>query len=121
MAEIVGGSVLQMTDFGNESVSIPISGTDTSSNGFGGTGSPVFVYTGFPVRAAMVSFEREFSSGDAIYFDAYGDERSAARIRVREPINATDLGFYVDYGQESGFDQPFVLRFNWMAIGTGVQ
>ena len=28
-----------------------------------------------------------------------------------------DNGFSVDFGQEVGFNEPFTLRFNWMAIG----
>ncbi len=117
MVEIVGGKVIQRAAFGNEAVAIPIVGVDTSSGGFGGSSPPIFVFTGFPVVAAIVSFEREFSEGDAEIFYTFRDERSAARIRVREPIDAKIKGFLVDFGQELGFNDPFTLRFNWMAVG----
>lgn len=128
MVEIIGGNVIQRTAFGNEAVTIPFIGTDTSSGGFGGTSSPIFVLTDFSVQAAIVSFEREFGEADALLFtDAYGDpygdayglsaDRTAARIRVRQPIDPADNGFYVDFGQDLDFNDSFILRFNWMAIG----
>ena len=117
MVEIVGGSIIQSAGFGNEAFAIPVAGVDTSSGGFGGSHAPVFVLTGFPVVAATVSFEREFGEGDAEVFYTFRDERSAARIRVREPIDKTLNGFFVDFGQELGFNDPFTLRFNWMAVG----
>ena len=117
MAEIIGGRVVQNGAFGNEAFAIPFVGSNTSSGGFGGSSPPVFVATGFPVLAANVSFEREFSEGDAEVFYSFRDERSAARIRVRAPIDQALLGFFVDFGQELGFNEPFTLRFNWIAIG----
>lgn len=118
MAEIIGGRVIQRAIFGNEAFSIPITGTDTSSAGFGGTHPPIFIYTGFPVIAANVSFEREYGENDCEVFYTYRDCRAAARIRVRSPIDLDLNGFYVDFGQQLGFDEPFVLRFNWMALGN---
>jgi len=118
MAEIIGGRILSRTAFGNEAWSIPIVGTDTSTAGFGGTHPPIFIYTGFPVLAAIVSFEREFGEHDAEIIYTWHDDRSAARIRVRAPIDPAIKGFYVDFGQRLGFNDPFVLRFNWMAVGT---
>ncbi len=117
MAEIIGGKVIQGAAFGNEAFAVPIVGIETASPGFGGSHPPVFIFTDFPVLAATVSFEREFTEGDAEVFYTFRDERSAARIRVREPIDPADLGFFVDFGQEVGFNEPFVLRFNWMAVG----
>lgn len=117
MVEIVGGKIIQRAAFGNEAFAIPITGVDTSTGGFGGSHPPIFVLTGFPVVAAVVSFEREFSEGDAEVFYTFRDERSAARIRVRTPIDPGLNGFLVDFGQELGFNDPFTLRFNWMAVG----
>ncbi len=117
MVEIVGGQVIQETSFGNEAFAVPFVGTETASAGFGGSHPPIFIFTDFPVLAAVVAFEREFSEGDAEVFYTFRDERSAARIRVRQPIDPADNGFFVDFGQEVGFNEPFTLRFNWMAIG----
>jgi hypothetical protein len=117
MAEIIGGSILQKTAFGNEAHAIPIIGTDTSTNGYGGTSPPIFIFTNFPVIAAICSFEREFGETDVEIFYTFKDDRSAARIRVRAPINPSLKGFFVDFGQQLGFNDPFVLRFNWMAVG----
>ena len=117
MAEIIGGKVMQRATFGNEAHVIPIVGTDTNTPGYGGTHPPIFIYCGFPVSAATVSFEWEYSEGDAEAIYRYRDERAAARIRVREPINPCDRGFYVDFGQQPGYNQQFHLRFNWIAVG----
>jgi len=118
MVEIIGGKLLQNAAFGNEAFSIPIVGADTSTEGFGGTHPPIFIYTGFPVISATVSFEREFGETDPEVVYRYRDDRSAARIRVRAPIDPTLNGFYVDFGQRVGFNEPFILRFNWMAVGA---
>ena len=117
MAEIIGGKVIQGAAFGNEAFAVPIVGSETATPGFGGSHPPIFVFTSFPVAAATVSFEREFTEGDAEVFYSFRDERSAARIRVRTPIDPLDNGFFVDFGQEVGFNEPFTLRFNWMAVG----
>jgi len=117
MVEIIGGPVLQRTVFGNESFAIPLTGTDTSTPGYGGTHPPIFIYTGFPVASALVSFEREYGEEDCEVFYTYHDCRGAARIRVRAPIDPTLHGFYVEFGQQPGWNGPFVLRFNWIAIG----
>jgi hypothetical protein len=117
MAEIIGGKVLGRAAFGNEAHAIPIVGTDTSTQGYGGTAPPIFVYTGFPVISAEVAFEREFGENDPEIIYRFKDDRSAARIRVRAPIDPDIKGFYVDYGQRPGFNDPFILRFNWMAVG----
>jgi hypothetical protein len=117
MAEIIGGRILSKTAFGNEAHVIPIIGIDTSSQGYGGTAPPVFVYCGFQVLSAEVAFEREFGENDPEIIYRFKDDRSAARIRVRAPIDPDIKGFYVDYGQRPGFNDPFTLRFNWQAVG----
>ena len=118
MVEIIGGTVLQRTSYGNIAIEIPLEGIDTSSTGFGGTADPIYIYTGYPVVSAIASFEREFDSTDVEMIYNYNDSRSAAKIRVRAPIDPTILGFYIDYGQELGFNEEFVLRFNWLAVGN---
>jgi len=118
MAEIIGGKVLGRAAFGNEAHYIPIVGVDTSTAGYGGTAPPIFIYTGFSVTAAEVAFEREFGETDPDVVYRYRDDRSAARIRVRAPIDQDLKGFYVEYGQRLGFNEPFILRFNWMAVGV---
>lgn len=117
MAEIIGGPILQRSAFGNESHALPMVGVDTSSPGYGGVHPAIFIYTGFPVTAATCSFEREFGENDGEVIYKFHDSRSAARIRVRAPIDPHLKGFFVDFGQEPGFNDPFVLRFNWMAVG----
>ena len=117
MVEVIGGAVLQRSAFGNEAFAIPLVGVDTSTFGYGGSHPPVFIFTGFPVTSALVAFEREFGPRDAEIIYTWHDDRSAARIRVRAPIDPSLNGFYVDFGQEHGFNDPFVLRFNWMAVG----
>jgi len=118
MAEIIGGRVLSRSAFGNEAHSIPVVGTDTSTAGYGGSHPPIFIHTGFPVESAEVAFEREFGENDPEVVYRFRDDRSAARIRVRAPIDPNLKGFYVDFGQRIGFNDPFILRFNWMAVGT---
>ncbi len=117
MVEIIGGNVIQNAAFGNEAFAVPFVGIETATAGFGGAHPPIFIVTNFPVLAATVSFEREFTEGDAEVFYTFRDERSAARIRVRQPIEEGLNGFFVDFGQEVGFNEPFTLRFNWMAVG----
>lgn len=125
MVEVIGGAVLQRSAFGNEAFEIPFPPdpsnpviiTDTSSPGFGGIHPPIFIFTGFPVSAAIASFEREFDKEDADIIYNWHDDRSSARIKVRAPLDPSINGFYVDFGQAPGFNEPFVLRFNWMAVG----
>jgi hypothetical protein len=117
MVEIIGGPVIQRAAFGNENFSIPLEGMDTSTAGYNGTHPPIFIYTGFPVAAAVVAFEREYGEEDCDVYYTYQDCRAAARIRVRAPIDPTLNGFYVDFGQRSDWNGPFILRFNWKAVG----
>jgi len=120
MVEIIGGQVLRYSVFGNEAVSIPFVGTTTSTAAYGGEHPPIFIYTGFSVSGANTSFEREFGPRDAEIIYDFRDDRSAARIRVRAPIDPCLNGFYVDFSQEPGFNEPFVLRFNWIAVGGSI-
>lgn len=117
MVEIIGGAVLQRAAFGMEAFAVPLIGIETSTAGYGGSHPPIFIFTDFPVVAATVSFEREYGEEDVEAIYDFNDHRSAARIRVRSPIDPEIKGFYVDFSQEPGYNEPFILRFNWMAVG----
>lgn len=120
MVEIIGGRRLDRVAFGNDSFSVPLLGTETCTAAYGGTHPPIFIPTGFEVRAAVVAFECEYDQIDAdLIYNSPTDE-GAACIRVRDPIDPDIGGFFVDFCQGAGaggFNEPFVLKFNWMAVG----